>query len=193
MTSEAEQPFRPHNEARCSEDPDAALALNLAAGSTAALAELVRRHQNALLNFFLRMGAYSNGEDLVQETFLRVFRYGRRYRPSARFRTFLYTLARHVWADYCRKQQRRERLGFWLLADAAIRDEHPPTPSPRDRMDVRAALNALSPKLREVLVLSVYQGLRYREIAEVLGVPLGTVKSRMNLALENVRKMLNAP
>ena len=62
------------------------------------------------------------------------------------------------------------------------------TPAGRpDRIDVQEALGKLSPKLREVLVLNVYQGLRYQDIADVLGIPLGTVKSRINLALEGLR------
>jgi len=55
---------------------------------------------------------------------------------------------------------------------------------------VQAALERLSPKLREVIVLNVYQGLRYHEVAAVLGVPLGTVKSRINLALQKLREVL---
>jgi RNA polymerase sigma-70 factor (ECF subfamily) len=58
-------------------------------------------------------------------------------------------------------------------------------------MDVQAALNRLSPKLREVLVLNVYQGLQYQEIADVLEIPLGTVKSRINLALQELRGIFN--
>lgn len=173
------------------EDPDVALMLRVAAGSQEAFATLIRGHQNELLNFFVRMGAYLDGEDLVQETFLRVFRYREKYRPTARFRTFLYVLARHVWADRCRKLMRRERLTFWLRTDAEIRDSAPEGNGSSQAMDVQAALNRLSPKLREVLVLNVYQGLRYQEIADILGIPLGTVKSRVNLALAAMRNLLD--
>jgi RNA polymerase sigma-70 factor, ECF subfamily len=175
------------------EDPDVALMLHVVSGSPEAFATLIRRHQNALLNFFVRMGAYLDGEDLVQETFLRVFRYRERYRPAARFRTFLYVLARHVWADRCRKLMRRERLTFWLRADAEIRDGTPAPNGSADRLAVQVALGRLSPKLREVLVLNVYQGLRYQEIADILDIPLGTVKSRINLALGAMRRLLDEP
>ncbi len=91
-------------------DPDAARMLEVAIGSEAAFTELVHRHQNSLLNFFVRMGASSDGEDLVQETFVRLFRYRQKYQPTARFRTFLYHVARRVWADRARKILRFERL-----------------------------------------------------------------------------------
>lgn len=162
----------------------------VADGSEEAFAELIRRHQDSLLNFFVRMGAHYHAEDLVQETFLRIFRWRKRYRPTARFRTFLYVVARHVWVDNCRRLFRRERLTGWLRTDAEIEHSNPFAGIPGSSLDVEAALARLSPKLREVLVLNIYQGLRYQEIAEVLGIPLGTVKSRINLALSAMRKLL---
>lgn len=170
-------------------DPDAILMTQVAAGSREAFAELVRRHQNGLLNFFQRMGVHNDGEDLVQETFLQLYRHRERYRPTARFTTFLYVLARHAGADRGRRFWRKERLENGLEAEAAI-IERQAGAGPGARLDVQAALESLSPKLREVLVLNVYQGLRYQEIADVLGVPLGTVKSRINLAIEELRKRL---
>ena len=172
-------------------DPDVGLMLQVVSGSQEAFATLVRSHQSALLNFFVRMGAHLDGEDLVQETFLRVYRYRGRYRPTACFRTFLYVLARHVWADRCRKTMRRERLTFWLRTDAEIRDEAPEEGCTTNAFDVQSALNRLSPKLREVLVLNIYQGLHYQEVADILNIPLGTVKSRINLALGAMRKHLD--
>ena len=58
-------------------------------------------------------------------------------------------------------------------------------------MDVQEAVNRLSPKLREAIVLNVYQGLRYQDIADVLEIPLGTVKSRINLAFQELRRMFD--
>lgn len=171
-------------------DPDAELMSETAAGSEIAFTVLVRRHQNALLNFFARMGALSDGEDLVQETFVRLYRYRDRYRPSARFTALLYHLARNVWADRGRKSARVERLASGLLTESQISSE-PDFVNPGERLDVDAALQKLSPKLREVIVLNVYQRLRYQEIADVLGIPLGTVKSRINLALAALKEHLH--
>ena len=165
--------------------------LEVAADSQEAFAEIVGRHQNGLLNFFARMGAYTDGEDLVQETFLRLFRYRHRYRPTARFTTFLYVVARHVWADQGRRAMRRGRLDARMQTEAEI-GPGAEAPAPASGMDVNGALERLSPKLREVLVLNVYQGMRYQEIADVLGIPLGTVKSRINYALQELRRLLDA-
>ena len=169
------------------EIPDALLMQRVAQGSREAFADLVRRHQAGLLNFFVRMGAYSDGEDLVQETFLRLYRYRERYRPTAQFTTYLYVLARHVWADHGRRHGRRERLVNGLTDEAKIVDRQSGTGA-GSAMDVQAALDRLSPKLRDVIVLNVYQGLRYQEVADVLGVPLGTVKSRIALAIGELRR-----
>ena len=174
----------------CQPDPDAALMVEVSNGSEIAFTVLVRRHQNSLLNFFTRMGALSDGEDLVQETFVRLFRYRDRYRPSARFSALLYHLARNVWADRGRKDARFEKLTSGLRAEADISSGQDFT-DPGERLDVDAALRKLSPKLREVIVLNVYQRLRYQEIADALGIPLGTVKSRINLAIAALKEHLN--
>jgi RNA polymerase sigma-70 factor (ECF subfamily) len=171
-------------------DPDAQLMTEAAAGSEIAFTLLVRRHQNSLLNFFTRMGAYHDSEDLVQETFVRLFRYRDRYRPSARFTGLLYHLARNVWADRGRKDARFERLTSGLQLESSI-PSGPDFVNPGERLDVDAALQQLSPKLREAIVLNVYQRLRYQEIADVLGIPLGTVKSRINLALAALKEILH--
>jgi len=172
-------------------DADAALMVEVAAGSEAAFATLVRRHQNALVNFFARMGALSDREDLVQETFVRLFRSRRRYQPAARFTTFLYVLARHVWADRGRKIVRLERLASQFESEMEIAHQ-PQRPGVGEEVDVAAALARLSPKLREVIVLNIFQGLRYQEIADVLEIPLGTVKSRINLAIGALREIIDA-
>ena len=86
---------------------------------------------------------------------------------------------------------RRDKLESRLEVDAAIAVEAAATDSSGDGMDVQAALDRLSPKLREALVLNVYHGMRYQEIADVLDIPLGTVKSRINLALQELRKVFD--
>lgn len=172
------------------EDGDVTLMLQAGTGSQKAFAELVQRHQNALLNFFIRMGALNDGEDLVQETFLRLYRYRKRYRPTARFNGLLYHLARNVWADHNRKLARIDRVATSFEAEMQL--VRPASSQASGRaLDVQTALDRLSPKLREVLVLNVYQQLRYQEIAEALNIPLGTVKSRINLALAALKEIFH--
>lgn len=171
-------------------EPDVALMLEVAGGSESAFTTLVRRHQNSLLNFFIRMGASSDCEDLVQETFVRLFHYRLRYRPAARFTTFLCHLARNVWADRGRKIVRLERLAAEFQNEVEIASQRAPG-RPGEAVDIEAALDRLSPKLREVIVLNIYQGLRYQEVADVLEIPLGTVKSRISLALAALKEILH--
>lgn len=158
------------------------------AGRQDAFETLVRRHQQPLLNFFRRLGVYTDGEDLVQETFVRLFRYRKRYRPSAKFTTFLYTVARHVRIDLARKQGRLRLLQERAQQEAPTADDGGVAACQRS-LDVDALLERLPDKLRSVVVLNVYQGLRYEDIARVLRIPEGTVKSRMFLALEKLREV----
>jgi len=165
-----------------SEPGDFTLMAQVRDGRDDAFAHLVERHRRPLLNFFARMGASTHAEDLAQETFIRLWNYRKKYKPSAKFTTFLYTLARHAWLDFVRRQIR-----FRLFADR-YRAEMPVSGDGgigalRKRLDIQDALDRLSPKLREVLVLAVHQGLAYDEISAVLSIPVGTVKSRVFNAL----------
>jgi len=168
--------------------PDELLMQRTAAGEKSAFTALVRRHQDSLVNFFRRMGVYTDTEDLVQETFVRLFNGRVRYRPTAKFTTFLYTIARHVWVDLLRKAKRREALVESLRQDCPAEHDGGMRQTVL-RMDARQALEQLPEKLRSVVVLSFYQGLRYEEIAAVLEVPVGTVKSRMFNALNQLKEM----
>ena len=172
------------------DDADVLLMLQVAKGDNSAFETLVKRHQKPLLNFFVRMGAYSDSEDLVQDTFVRLYRYRERYQPTAKFTTFLYVLAHRAWADLGRKVQRRDRLSACLQTEVETSSQAA-VASPMPIMDVEAALDKLSDKLRNVIVLNIYQGLRYQEIADVLNIPLGTVKSRINLAITALREIFH--
>ena len=158
-------------------------------GQRDAFVLLVHRHQAPLLNFFRRMGVYTDAEDMVQETFLRLFAARERYRPTAKFTTFLYTIARRVRADRLRKSMRAP--AYVAATESAAASEGDESDRAADRLDVQRALDGLSEKLRAVVVLSAYQGLRYAEIAAILGIPEGTVKSRMSLAMGQLREILD--
>jgi RNA polymerase sigma-70 factor (ECF subfamily) len=170
---------------------DAVLMAASRTGDMDAFSELVRRHQRGLVNFFMRMGASSHAEDLAQETFVRLFNYRDRYQPSAKFTTFLYTLARHAWCDLLRQWQRRDKGLELLRNNAAVRDDERREPLDGRVEAVRAAVERLPEKLRLVVVLGVYEGFDYETIARVAGIPVGTVKSRMFLATQRLKEWLN--
>lgn len=168
---------------------DVALMRRLAGDDPAALRSLVERYQGVLMNYFIRSGAQSHAEDLVQETFLRLYRYRHRYRPVARLTTFLHTLARHAWIDHVR---RRSRLGRLLQDWAQAQPTEDVSSAGRAgrRLDAERAVDALPDAMRDVVVLVFYQGLSFGEAAEVLEIPVGTVKSRMFHALRRLKEAL---
>lgn len=170
---------------------DAEAMRRTAAGDLEAFGEIVCRHEKTLLNFFRRLGASpEDAEDWTQETFLRLYGWRDRYEPTARFAALLLTLARHVRIDRLRKAGRS--LALQAAEDLADRAVDPAAGPERvgEAIDVRAALARLSEAHREVVVLAVFEGLGYAEIGAALGVPEGTVKSRMFHALRKLRGLL---
>lgn len=148
-----------------------------------------RKFERNLLNFFSRQGVSNNeGEDLVQETYLRLWRYRREYEPTAKLSTFLFLLARQVRIDALRRQVRRSAREEAWGADAGSTAQ-PPVHGARE--DVRWALSRLSQPLREVVELGVLCDLPYAEIAGMLGIPVGTVKSRMSNALKKLKEVFD--
>ena len=155
-----------------------------------AFAALIAKYQQPLLNFFARLGSAARAEDLAQETFVRLWKSRARYRPSAKLSTYLYTIARHAWQDDLRRATR-----FRLFSERYRREIPASTDGGLPRlhrdMDIQAALSRLSPKLREVLVLAVCQELPYADVARILSIPVGTVKSRVFNALSTLERLFH--
>jgi len=170
---------------------DTVLMAAAAGGDQEAFAAIVRRHQRGLVNFFIRLGASSFADDLAQETFVRLYRYRQRYRPTARFTTFLYTLARHAWYDLLRKRKRQDEGLARFQDETAVRGSERSEPRDDRNETVRDAVAQLPGKLRLVVVLSVYEGFDYDTIARIAGIPVGTVKSRMFLAIRRLKELLS--
>ena len=147
-----------------------------------------RKFERKLVNFFWRQGvSITECEDLVQETYLRLWNYRRQYRPSAKLSTFLFLLARQVRIDALRRSNRREaREEAWGRDRQDVQE-----PERCEREDVRWAVSRLSEPLRDVVELGVFQDLPYAEVAEILGIPVGTVKSRMSNALKKLKEIFD--
>jgi RNA polymerase sigma-70 factor, ECF subfamily len=162
----------------------------------AAFAELVRRWQEPIRRLGVRMtGDDHRGEDLAQEAFVRVYASRARFRQGAKFSTWLWRIALNLCHDELRRRHRRgespledESEGAWLECLAPGPAEQMVT---QERAEmVRGALMNLPETHRAVVVLREYEGLKLREIAEVLGIPEGTVKSRMADALTHLARKL---
>jgi RNA polymerase sigma-70 factor, ECF subfamily len=181
---------------------DEALMEEFRQGSVRAFERLLRRHQRPVFNFFARhLGNPSVAEDLLQELFMRVIKAAPSYRPQAKFTTWMYTIARNLVIDESRRSRSRPAASL----DAPTRDDGE---SLADRLQGREmaqdrrvmggelheslqrAVDSLLPEQREVFLMREFLNLRFKEIAEVVGVSENTVKSRMRYALEHLRQAL---
>jgi RNA polymerase sigma-70 factor, ECF subfamily len=151
---------------------DEALMLQFQGGSTEAFDELFARYREPLFGFFRRrLNSCERAEDLAQETFLAVIRATSRYEPRALVRTYLYGIALNLLAAERRKQSK----------DAPVDSSPEPAVSgaPYAVLWVRQALQKLDPSEREIIMLREYEQLSYSEIADLLRLPLNTVRSRL--------------
>jgi RNA polymerase sigma-70 factor, ECF subfamily len=153
-------------------------------GDREALASLVREHYALVFRFCARRLGDEAGADAAQETFVTMQRRLRHFGGRSSFETWLLGIAHNE----CRAKARSSRLDplpleAWVEVAA-------PTDRADDREALRQALAALSVDHREVVVLHELDGLRYAEIAEILGIPEGTVKSRLHHAFLNLRAAL---
>ncbi|HEV8537347.1 MAG TPA: sigma-70 family RNA polymerase sigma factor [Bacteroidota bacterium] len=162
---------------------------------------LVERYKHQLVNFAYRfLGDYDEADDVAQETFIRLYRNKDSYRPVAKFSTWLYTIAANLAKTQLRRRKRhaifsltRERdegeermmeipdvrYAADAVADSSLKQEI-----------IEQALNSISPKYREVVVLCDVQELTYEEICAITGLNIGTVKSRLNRGRAQLQELL---
>jgi len=180
-----------------SDDPsDRMLLGRVGGGDATALEELYRRYSKPVGAFLYRMSWDRElAEDCLQEAFLRVWRSARNFRGESKVATWIFQIAKNHWLNVREKQSRH--AGKLEAAGAARAEalEAPPEPlqaiaSRELGAKVRAAVDDLDESHRMVFVLAHYEGMRYREIGEVLGVPVGTVKSRMAASERKLRSAL---
>lgn len=171
------------------EDPDRTLLDAASSGDRVALTELLALVQPHVWRFVSTLERNrETAEDLTQESLLRVVRGLSDFRSESRFRTWAFAIARNVVRDHQRAVARRPRLVGRDRVPA--RGVHNARSEDRDAaliVDLQRAIDLLPPELREVFVLVEVSGLRYREAAEILDLPEGTVKSRM---FHSRRKMI---
>jgi RNA polymerase sigma factor (sigma-70 family) len=172
------------------QESDEQLMLDFAAGQSDAFGTLFNRYKQPLFGFFRRrLADAAQAEELTQETFIAVLRCAPRYQPSARFRTFLYSIAMRILRAHRRKAAFR----------ATFFGEQPAGREPASHSDpvvdllMREAVASLDRIDREVLMLREFEELSYAEIAEVLALPINTVRSRLFRARTALHDLLGAP
>jgi len=165
---------------------DEQLVVAVAAGDGRALAELCRRYERALHHFIHRYTSGRDVDDLYQETWLRVVRAAARFDPTRRFSTWLFQIA----VNLCRDWHRRAPPD---PVDPAHVDPmstgHDPTHATEAGIDARRLLAALPEAQRSVVILRYYHDLGEDAVAEILGCPRGTVKSRLHHAMARLKEV----
>ena len=185
---------------------DEALMLKFRDGDATAFDVLLARHRRPLFSFLVRqVGNVATAEDLFQDVCERIIKQAGRYRVSAKFTTWMYTIARNRTVDYYRRQKHRRAdslsrpVAGTADGDGIVLGDTVPSPNPgpdpqTDRAATRAAIERcvaeLDPVQREVFLLREVHGMPFAEIARVTGSNLSTVKSRMRYAMQHLRRML---
>ncbi len=152
---------------------------------------IVHRYKDQLLNFVYRfLGNVEEAEDIVQETFLRLYRNKHAYRQIAKFSTWIYTIAGNLAKTELRKRKRRKvvsisDIGFddkeYEIEDEMANTDQAANSTMTEKI-IQDAIDALPPRFKQVIILRDIQELSYEEIGSILHIPLGTVKSRVNRA-----------
>ena len=170
---------------------DAELMARLARGDMSALGELARKHQRRVLELAYRtLGSWDLAEDVAQETFLRVYRAAKRYKPTAKFTTWLYRIVFNLCLD---EQRKRANAGTSL--EPEVYEQLPASNDDSTEKEeltaaVKAAVQALPERQRTALVFHRYHGLNHAEISEVTGWTQSAVESLLVRAYSNLRGKL---
>lgn len=180
--------------------PDEALVKAFQKGDEQSFQVLLARHKKPVYNFLFKfLGNREAAEEAFQEVFLRVVKFIGDYKPSAKFTTWLYTIARNYSIDYSRKEKFRRHLSL----DDRDNNEYSPLQNQVASNDFGAdeltsaneleallykILDGLNPEQKEVFLMRETQGLQFDEIAKIIGVSVNTVKSRMRYALQAIQK-----
>lgn len=180
-------------------DPDGELVARWQSGDQSAFEALIRRHERRVFGLLMRMlGNRQDAEDVAQEAFLSLHRHGHRFRHEARFSTFVFRVAanaalnrrRTLGRKNARIRQLKLRQEAGIDLPTTPRDPESQATGAQIRAQVQEALLRLPEDLRMATVLYDIEGLSYREIAKVLEIPEGTVKSRIHRARSALRARL---
>ena len=178
---------------------DVELVQSAVAGGEASFEELVRRYQRPIAAYVYRMvGDYDAALDLTQEVFIKVYNSLNRYRSEFKFSTWIYKIAHNAAIDHLRRHAVREQTlsgsvdGERREVTIESRRLTPEQESERKerRTEIESVVQLLQSSYRELIVLRHSHDLSYDEIAEVTGLPLGTVKNRLFRAREAMRDLL---
>jgi RNA polymerase sigma-70 factor, ECF subfamily len=175
---------------------DAVLAARLAAGDDLALAEVYDRLAPAVYGGALRvLGSDAAAQDVVQDVFVELWRHPTRYNPKAgSLRTYLIVMARHRALDFIRGELRRvarQQRSYRLAPQEPSQSAFDAVMASQAAAAVRTAVGLLPENQRQIVELAYFRGMTCREVAAAVGIPEGTAKSRLRLAMAKLETMLD--
>jgi len=169
---------------------DTALMMKVKAGDIDKLGLLYERYSKMLFGFFWRMsGSVETSEDLVQTVFYRILKKRSQFKGKGKFSSWMFQIAHNLWADHYKKSHRidlKDDMERWELKEGLSTDEQ--IEREEQLRQLRTALHSLSDDKREVIILSRYQGMKYNEIANILGTTEGAIKIKVFRALTELRE-----
>ncbi len=170
---------------------DSVLMEKLQQGQTDKLGLLFERYHKRIYAFFMRLtrGDQSLSEDLVQNTFFRVLKYKKSYRSDKKFSTWLYQISRNVFYDQCRKNTKENPVDDFKGNEPSA-EMTTPFKEDDERLELlKLALDELPDDKREIIVMSRYEGLRYKEIGEIMDCSETAIKVKAHRALKDLKKI----
>jgi RNA polymerase sigma-70 factor (ECF subfamily) len=186
-----------------SDPSDVELMMAVQRGDKDAFRELVERHKTSVVNVIHRaIGDRWEAEDLAQRVFIQVYQSADRYKPSAKFTTWLYTIVRNTALNEIRRRHRHQAESLDLIQDGTdetqgrtVADQHSADPAQETLENelenkVRAAIQSLPEEQRTAIILLRYEELSYEEIAKVLRCSVGATKSLIHRARESLKLQL---
>lgn len=169
---------------------DQALVAAALSGRSEAFGTLVERYDRAVYHLAFRtLHHQEEARDVAQEAFFKAYRSLRTFKPEAKFSTWIFAIAYHACCDRLARRKRYSNDELPERADASAGPEDQAVAGDEGRR-LRCAIDALPEKYRAVITLYHLQGRQYDEIAQVLGIPMGTVKTHLFRAKEQLRRML---
>ena len=167
---------------------DLALVRRFQAGDESAFDLLVEEHRREVYRLAHRLlGNHADADDLAQEAFLRIYRSLRRFRGESAFRTYLTRVVLNLAADRRKARRARPEVPMDEVPDRESRRADPAEPGLIGREALRRAVDLLPPRQRETLVLRIFQEMKFREIAGVMGCTVGTAKAIFFHALKGLK------
>jgi RNA polymerase sigma factor (sigma-70 family) len=168
---------------------DNAIMLKVKSGDFNKLGILFERYNRMLFGFFYRTTSNREvSEDLVQNLFIRIMKYRKQFRGDGKFSTWMYTIARNILADHF-KQTRRKGFKIELTeAHENIDNNGLDVEFEEKRQILKKAMNCLEPDKLELLILSRYQGLKYREIAKIMKSSEGAIRIKIFRVLNDLKE-----